>query len=120
MKGQAKKLALQCARIAHAKKGIDVTVLDIRAISQISDYFVIVSGVTDRHGRALAEEIALRSELDLKEFPFRVEGMREGQWVVMDFVDVVVHLFLESSRKYFSLERLWGDAKVVKKYGDHA
>ena len=110
-----KKLALFCAGVADEKKGNDILVMDIRSISTIADYFVIASGGSDKHVRAMADEIATRSEEDLDQRLFHIQGMAEGQWVVLDYVDVVVHLFTESARKYYNLDRLWGDAKVVKK-----
>lgn len=110
-----KKLALHCAGVADDKKGNEILVLDIRHVSSIADYFVIASGGSDKHVRAMADEIALRSEEELGQKPYHVQGLVEGQWVIIDFVDVVVHLFTEPSRKYYNLDRLWGDAKVVKK-----
>ncbi len=108
-------MALKCAQAAHAKKGDNIVVLDLSGVSEIADFFVIASGASDKQLRAMAEEIGLQTKKDLGESVFRVEGLREGQWVVMDYIDVVVHLFLAQSRSYFNLDRLWGDAKVIKK-----
>ncbi len=118
-KSTERGLALFCARIADTKKGCHVVVLDIRGVSNIADYFVIASGNNAKHVRAMAEEITLRGEKDLGHSVFRVEGLLSGEWVVMDYVDVVVHLFSEPSRRYYNLDRLWGDARIVKKYEDH-
>ena len=114
MNPSTKKLALHCARVAGAKKGIQIVVLDIRHVSDIADYFVFASGGSEKHVCAMAEEIVARNETELGQSAFHVEGMGEGNWVVMDYVDVVVHLFTEQARQYYGLERLWGDAKVIK------
>jgi len=111
----AKKLALHCAKIAGAKKGNRIAVLDIRHVSEIADYFVLASGGSQTHVRAMAEEIVAKNESVLGQSAFRVEGLREGNWVVMDYVDVVVHLFTDMARQYYNLEKLWGDAKKIGK-----
>lgn len=110
-----KDLALHSAKTASAKKAGDVKVLDIRRVSGIADYFVLASGGSQTHVRACAQDIAIRNEEDLDQQPFHVQGLLEGQWVILDYVDVVIHLFTEESRKYYNLDRLWGDAKVIKK-----
>ena len=100
-------------RAAEAKKGFDVLVLDIRALTVISDYFLLISGRSTTHVKACAEHI--REELKEQGVqPLRVEGLREGRWVLLDYGDVVIHVFLESERAFYNLERLWGDAPVVK------
>ncbi len=115
MKKTSKQLAIQCATIASNKKGEDIAVLDIRHITQIADYFIIATGGTDKHVRAMAEEIAYRNKEDIGEQAYRVEGLAQGIWVIVDYVDVVVHLFTDVSRKHYNLDRLWGDAKVIKR-----
>ena len=109
----AKTLALHCAKIADAQKGRDIVVADIRDVSTIADYFVFASGGSAKQVQAMAEEIDARNEKDLGQRVFHVQGMSEGRWVVLDYVDVVVHLFIEEARKYYNLDRLWGDAKIV-------
>lgn len=79
----------------------------------ITDYFVIASGATDRQVRTIADEVEkVLAERDLK--PVRREGEREGRWVLLDFVDVVVHVFVDEDRRYYELERLWKDAPRVR------
>ena len=79
----------------------------------ITDYFVIASGATDRQVRTIADEVQkVLAERDLK--PVRREGEREGRWVLLDFVDVVVHVFVDEDRQYYELERLWKDAPRVR------
>lgn len=108
----SRELATLAARAASAKQARDVAVLDVRDLIVITDYFVIASGTNDRQVRTIAEEIerAVR-ERGLK--PVRREGEREGRWVLLDFVDFVVHVFLDEERRYYGLERLWADAPSV-------
>jgi ribosome-associated protein len=93
-------------------KATDVVVLDLRTISDAADYFVIASGTSDVHVRTLAERVqeALKRA---GQRPHHVEGVAAGRWALLDFVDVVVHLFHPTLREYYQLERLWGDAEVV-------
>lgn len=91
------------------KKGIDVTLLDVSGLIVLTDVFVIASGTSRRHVMTLAEE----AELQLKQQdrrPLRREGMEDGSWVLLDYGDVVIHLFDEPTRSYYDLERLWADA----------
>jgi ribosome-associated protein len=102
-------LATVAARAASEKNARDVVVLDVGELIAITDRFVIASGSTERQVRTIAEEVerALRHE-GLK--PVRREGQREGRWVLLDYVDVVVHVFRHEEREYYGLERLWADA----------
>ena len=105
-------LALTAAAAASAKQARDVRVLDVSEPLVISDYFVICSAGYDRQVRAIVEEIerACRAE---GARPLRREGEREARWILLDFVDFVVHVFLQEERDYYDLERLWRDAPVV-------
>ncbi len=98
------------ARAAASKKGADTVILDVREVLAITDAFVITSAPNDRLVRAIAEEI----EKQIKEAggpaPARVEGMREGEWVLLDYGDFVVHVFHEETRRFYDLERLWSDS----------
>ena len=97
---------------AEDKKAIDTKVLDIREISVIADYFIICSGRSAPQVQAIAENIQER--LDKEEVLIsHQEGQREGNWVLLDYGDVIVHVFLEEEREFYKLERLWGDAPVV-------
>lgn len=97
---------------AEDKKAIDITVLDIREVSVITDYFVICSGRSRTQVKAIVENI---QEILEKEgvVALRREGFREGNWVLLDYGDVIIHVFQESERQFYKLERLWGDARVV-------
>ena len=90
-----------------------MVVLDVRELIVITDYFVIASGTTDRQARTIADEIEkVLASRDLK--PVRREGQREGRWLLLDFVELVVHVFVEEDRHYYELERLWKDAPRVR------
>ncbi|MDD2553634.1 MAG: ribosome silencing factor [Desulfotomaculaceae bacterium] len=97
---------------AENKKAMDVTVLDIKAVSVIADYFVICSGRTVTQVQAIVEKI----QEELKKegvIAFGREGYREANWVLLDYGDVIIHVFQEAERQFYNLERLWGDARVV-------
>ena len=96
----------------EAHKANEVVVLDLRRLSDATDYFVIASGTSDTHVRALAEHVeqALRSA---KRRPHHVEGVTAGRWALLDFVDFVVHIFHPTVRDFYQLERLWADAPEV-------
>ena len=93
------------------KKAERIVVLKLKGISDITDYMVVCHGNSTRQNSAMSDEIqkSLRKQHKMK--PLGVEGQREGDWILLDYVDFVVHLFLEDTRKKFSLEKLWMDAK---------
>jgi ribosome-associated protein len=106
---ESREAAVAAARAAAAKQAEHITILDVHGLIVITDYFVICSGTTERQVRTIVEEIekALR---DLGRKPARREGETERRWVLLDYVDLVVHVFTEQEREYYDLERLWGDA----------
>jgi ribosome-associated protein len=110
----SKKLALLCREFADNKKAENIVVLDVRKLSSVTDYFVIATGTSQPHLRAIIEEIhsRLRDEHDLR--PTRSEGSTGGNWVVLDYFDVIVHVMHTEARQRYDLEGLWGDAKPVK------
>jgi ribosome-associated protein len=109
----SKDVALAAARAAADKQGDRIVVLDVRELIVITDYFVIVSASSERQARTIVEEVE-RSLRDLEVKPLRREGQSEGIWVLLDYVDVVVHVFREEERDFYDLERLWGDAPHVE------
>jgi ribosome-associated protein len=111
---ESKKLALLCRELADNKKAEGIVILDVRKVSSVTDYFVIASGTSQPHLRAIVEEIAgrLREDHDLR--PSRSEGATGGNWVVLDYFDVIVHVMHAETRRHYDLEGLWGDAKAVK------
>jgi ribosome-associated protein len=90
-------------------RAVDLVVLDLRRLSDATDYFVIATGTSDTHVRALAEHVLEACRLEGRR-PHHVEGMAAGRWVLLDFVDFVVHVFHPSLREFYQLERLWADA----------
>ena len=96
------------AAAAAAKQAADVTILDVHGLIVITDYFVIASGETDRQVKTILEEVE-RAVRDLGEKPVRREGDADSRWVLLDYIDVVVHVFAQEEREY-DLERLWRDA----------
>ncbi len=92
------------------KKGLDVRVIDMHGVSGVADLFVIATGEADLQVRALAEAVREEIRETYDERPWHVEGIEHLQWVVLDYVDLVVHLFLPEKRAFYNLERLWGDA----------
>lgn len=105
-------LAVQAAKLLHEGKGLDVVVLDVGSITVFADYFVIASGSSSRHVRSLSDKL-LYSERRMRK-PAHVEGYQMGSWVLLDYGDVVVHIFGENERHFYGLERLWGDAPEVE------
>ncbi|HET6477108.1 MAG TPA: ribosome silencing factor [Thermoleophilia bacterium] len=100
-------LALDVAALAAGKKAQDVVVLAMDEAVSYTDFFVVVSGANTRHTRAIADEI--QQKLRAERRPARVEGEREGEWILIDFIDVVVHVFTTTARDFYRLETLWGD-----------
>jgi ribosome-associated protein len=110
----SKKLAQLCRDFAENKKAENIVILDVRDLSSVTDYFVIASGTSEPHLRAIVDEITerLRDEYDLR--PLRKDGSMQGAWVVLDFFDVIVHVMRTDARERYDLEGLWGDAARVK------
>ncbi len=108
----SKEKALSLAEALRDKKGLHVHILDLRGIASFTDFFVITSGTSDRHTRALASAVLERAHaLDVR--PIGVEGKELGRWILADLGDVIVHVFLEEIRSFYDLERLWGEAETV-------
>jgi len=103
--------AMRCAALALDKKAEDVKILDVRRISSIADYLVLASGHSDKQTQAIAESV----RLELKKFGkvLDMEGAREGNWVILDYGDVILHVFKEETRRYYDFDALWADAEVV-------
>ena len=107
---EAVGLALAAAAAADAKQASDVVVLDVAEILSICDHFVICSAPNSRLVAAVAEAVEEQVHLQLGRKPASVEGLDDRHWVLLDYGDVVVHVFLEDDRAYYRLERLYGDA----------
>jgi ribosome-associated protein len=110
----SKKLAQLCRDFADNRKAENIVILDVRDLSSVTDFFVIASGTSEPHLRAIVEEITgeLREKHDLR--PTRMDGSVQGAWVVLDFFDVIVHVMRADARERYDFEGLWGDAARVK------
>lgn len=107
------ELATTCVRIAEDAKAEDIIVLDVEGIASFADYFIIMNGRSTRHVQGIAETI--ENELRSKRIkPTHAEGLQEGMWVLLDFDDVVIHVFYYDQRKFYNLEGLWHDAKKIE------
>src|SRR6185436_11124109 len=106
-----KLIALAAGEYALEKKAIDIKILDVRAITSLTDYFVICTGTSDMQVKAIAENILTKLR-DSGVTPWKSEGWDTLNWVIVDFVDVVVHVFTETARAFYHLERLWADAPM--------
>ena len=103
-------LSDRIAEIASGRKAIDIRVLDLRGIVGYTDFFVVCSGNTDRQTKAIHDGIHQGLKKDHGLLPRRVEGLVEGRWILMDYLDVIVHVFTPEAREFYRLEQLWGEA----------
>ena len=100
------------AKAIDSKKGLDIKIIKIDDISSIADFFVIATGTSNTHVKTLADEVEY--QLDQAGISVRgVEGQRNDTWILLDYIDVVVHVFSEEARDYYDLERLWEDGTVI-------
>jgi ribosome-associated protein len=104
------RLAEEVAALAADRKAADLVELDLRGIIGYADYFVVCSGNTERQTKAIHDAILEGMKRDHGLVPRRVEGLPEGRWILMDYLDVVVHVFTPELRRYYRLEQLWGEA----------
>lgn len=110
---ESQLLARRAAELSLEKKAEDVKILDLRGITSMTDYFVIITADSERKAKAVAEHIIDGLKED-GERPMHVEGLDSLRWVLLDYVDVVVHVFQADDRKFYDLESLWSDAPVTK------
>ncbi|HET7631537.1 MAG TPA: ribosome silencing factor [Gemmatimonadaceae bacterium] len=102
----------RAARSCVENRAENVVILDLHGVADMTDYFVIASGTSDTHVRALADHV-MEDLATLGQRPYHQEGLVHGRWVLLDYVDFVVHVFHPAMREFYQLERLWGDARVV-------
>ena len=108
-RSSAARKAQRAARAALDKKAIDLVVLDVQGLSSVADYFLVCSGRSTPHVKSISD--AIREELKEEGArPLHAEGQAESGWLLLDYGDVLMHVFLEDTRAYYALERLWGDA----------
>ena len=106
--------AVIAAQAASAKLGTDTVILDVGDVLSIVDYFVITSAPNTRQVRTIAEEVEERIREADGSSPVRTEGLSDSTWVLIDYGDVVVHVFLDTTREFYDLERLWGDVRRLE------
>ena len=109
----SRELAVLAARAASAKQGSDIAILDVGDLIAITDFFVIISGSSERQLKSISEEV-VRAAKEVGVRPVRQEGEPGARWLLIDFVDFVVHVFQEEEREFYRLENLWRDAPVVE------
>lgn len=109
----SKERALLCAAYALEKKAFNVRILKVEGISSLTDYLLLVSGRSDRQVQAVAEAVRLGLKTDHATPPLAVEGMKEGRWVLIDYGDVMVHVFQEPVRDFYDLDGLWSEAAEI-------
>ena len=108
----SRERAIKCAALALDKKALDVKILEISRLSSIADYLVLASGQSDKQAQAIADSV----KQGLKKFGkvIDIEGLKEGNWVVIDYGDVIVHVFKEEIRHYYDLDSLWAQAPLLE------
>ena len=109
------QLALTAAKVAEENRGRDIVILDMRELTSIFDYFVLATGSSRRQLHAISEEIDHTVQETLGDHRLGIEGYVEGRWILLDYGDVVIHLFDEESREYYALEQLWCGAGEVQR-----
>ncbi len=107
------RLVGKIVELAHSKKAENVVSMDLRGLTSACDFFVICEGGSDVHVKAIADAI-IEGTKKAKERPWHVEGYDGRRWILVDYVDVVVHVFTHEARDYYQLERLWGDADITE------
>jgi len=111
--GRSLQLALAAARTAEENRGRNIVLLDLRELTPIFDYFVLATGSSRRQLHAMSEEIDRTLEEELHDRRMGIEGYEESRWILLDYGNVVVHLFDEETRAYYGLEDLWSGAKRI-------
>lgn len=114
-KGDSEKLAKAIVKGMQEKKASEIVILDLRNIkSAVADFFVVCSGGSDRQLDAIAESVDEQVFKTIKENPWHLEGKNNKEWVILDYINVVAHIFKKDRRDFYALEKLWGDADVTE------
>ena len=111
-KEKAKETALAASKFLDDKKGMDVTVLEVGSQTVLADYFVLATGTSNTHVRALADEVEFRLHEEYGISPNHVEGKSGNMWMLLDYGSVVIHIFTREGRDFYKLERLWSDGET--------
>ncbi len=107
------ELAKIMAKVAWEKKGDDILILDVRKLTDVTDYYILVTGESDLHVKAISD--AVEDQLESQDIPpWHKEGFEKLNWVVLDYIEVVIHIFRPHARDFYSLEKLWGDARILQ------
>ena len=110
---ESKELSHKLAKLAWEKKGDEILILDVRELTDVTDYFVLVSAESELHVKALSDHLQDKLAKE-KQKVWHREGYQNLNWVLLDYIDVVVHIFRESTREFYELEKLWGDAQITR------
>ncbi|MCU0527193.1 MAG: ribosome silencing factor [Elainella sp. Prado103] len=110
---ESHQLALTIAQAADDRKGVDIALLRVSDVSYLADYFVVVTGFSNVQVRAIARSIQEKVETEWQQLPLRIEGQMEGSWVLIDYGDVIAHIFLPNERQFYNLEAFWGHAEQI-------
>ncbi|MDJ0723493.1 MAG: ribosome silencing factor [Prochloraceae cyanobacterium] len=110
---ETRKLARAIAIAAEDRKAADIVILEVAEVSYLADYFVIVTGFSQTQVRAISDSIEDKISKELDRNPLRVEGKSQGNWILQDYGDVIVHIMLEKDREFYNLEAFWGHAKKI-------
>jgi ribosome-associated protein len=112
------ELAQRAAALLLDRKANDVVLLSLEGVSDMTDYFLIASGTSDTHVRALGSGVLEDMKKETGQMAHHVEGLQQGRWVLLDYVDFVVHVFHPTLRNFYQIERLWADAEVIRVTAD--
>jgi ribosome-associated protein len=111
----SEKLSDIIVRGMQEKKATDIVVLDLRKVKNaVADFFVLCSGSSDKQLDAIADSIDAEVYKELKENPWHIEGKNNKEWMLLDYIDVVAHVFRKDRREFYALEKLWGDAEIIQ------
>ena len=114
-KAESEKLSQTITKGMQEKKASDIVVMDLRKVKNaVADFFVLCSGSSDKQLDAIADSVDEEVYKTLKENPRYTEGKNNKEWILLDYIDVVVHIFRQDRRQYYALEKLWGDAEITE------
>ncbi len=111
---ESRRLATTVAEAADERKGSDIVLLQVTEVSDLADYFVVITGFSNVQVRAIARSVEEKVETEWQRLPLRVEGLAEGNWILMDYGDVIVHIFMPKERQFYNLEAFWGHAEQIR------
>lgn len=114
----SKEKCLLICQLLSDKKAGDIVYIDVAEKTSLCDYFIVCSGRSSTQVKSLADNLEEKLEKEYGEMPRRREGVREGRWAVVDYADVIVHIFSDEERDFYNLERLWEDGKNIVRYTD--